>query len=171
MNARDLIKDWIAFAKKHGIRAAGSAGRQPTVGDVTTFMVDNGFDQKTLDSILDQMETSPTTQQSDVVTDEPGEDNWWDQDTAPSAYDPEYDIEDEDTTPGDVSGSDVAGSDESEPETVSGDSGENVRDLEAEPSDEVDPEVKAQELGSAKRIIKKLSRAQQRQLYRELKHV
>lgn len=180
MNAKDLIRDWIAYAKANGISAAGNSGRSPTVGDVTEFMKNKGFDEAVLTSILDQIDTTPvndtTKTEPDIDDSDDQEDAWWDQESGPNAYDPEYrddteyDISDEDEQGTDDRSESDDGVDRPNPETGS-DVG-SVRDIEDEgDEDTVDQETKQQELMSAKRIIKRLSKAQQRQLYRELNNV
>lgn len=178
MNAKDLIRGWIAYAKSNGISAAGNKGRAPTVGDVTEFMKRNGFDETVLTGILDQIDTIPASDTEEHNVDDDQVDTWWDQETGPSAYDPDYqddndydDVDDklhQTTGTTDDTGSEESDNTSNDTESTVG----SVRDMEDEgDEDAVSQEVKQQELMSAKRIIKKLTKAQQRQLYRELTNV
>lgn len=174
MTARELIKSWLEYTKQNGIKTdSNPSGRVTTVGDVMEFMQAQGFDADMVSSILDQIDTVPA--EPEVSDEDQAMKDWADalERLQTTGDDDGVDgVETDDVMDGDLGDSDVEpsqgdvgqGADGASPESTS-----SVRDIDAE--DGIDEETRKEELMAAKRIIKRMSRSQQRQLYRELKHV
>ena len=58
MDAKELIRKWLEYAKLHRIRAGNSTGAEPTTTDVIDFLVGEGFSADSVNDIVSQFVVS-----------------------------------------------------------------------------------------------------------------
>jgi hypothetical protein len=54
MDAKELIRKWLEYAKEHRIRAGNFSGTEPTTTDVIEFLTGEGFSKNSVNDIVSQ---------------------------------------------------------------------------------------------------------------------